>query len=76
MIGLPVGRISIGDKAASCAPSVLHYGMASKVFVSQCSLHWEGVTVDHALVVFTIDAAFAFKKAVKTKWKCKNEASC
>ena len=72
----PITRIPTSDAAATCVPSTLDYGLASRGCVLQCHAHWEGVPADHALVVFTVDAKLVFKKCVKTHWTCRDEDGC
>ena len=47
---VPISRITTGECAAYCLPSLLDYGLSSKSFVEECSLHWKGASADHAFI--------------------------
>ena len=73
---VPITRIPIGEQAIRCLPSLIDFGVGSRGFLTQCSLFWEGVPADHALIGLTCIPVFERRAAAKTRWKCTDDDVC
>ena len=63
----PITRIPLGSQVGT--PSLLDYAFATRYFIVESSIFWEGLPGDHALCAFICRPSFRTVRHPKRKWE-------